>query len=257
DVQRFYNPFYYMIGGMDRASGEYFLHGLNPETGTEYLNYFEGRKDVTSSTYMESAINYDRELGGGDHTIGGLLVFYMRNQLVGNAGSLQNSLAFRNMGLSGRATYGYKSRYFLEANFGYNGSERFSKSNRYGFFPSVGAGWIVSNESFWGDPIKRVIPKLKFRITDGLVGNDAIGSATDRFFHLSQVNMNDATKGFTFGSELSNTRNGVTVSRYENQDISWETARKTNLGVEVSLLNAFDINVDLYTENRTNILMNR
>src|SRR5690606_15642318 len=81
DVRRFYNPFYYTVGGYDRATGVYLLQGLNPETGTEFLNYSEGQKEVISSTYMESAINYDREIGP-DHTVGALMVLYMRNKLV-------------------------------------------------------------------------------------------------------------------------------------------------------------------------------
>ena len=256
DVQRYYNPYYYTIGGYDKATDEYVLSSLNEETGTEYLDYKEGTKTITTNTYMEGAVSYDHVFHK-DHTVSGLLIGYMRNQLIGNAGSLQNSLAFRNIGLAGRMTYGYKSRYFFEANFGYNGSERFSQQHRFGFFPSVGAGWIISNEAFWGDGLKRFMPKLKLKGTTGLVGNDAIGSATDRFFYLSQVNMNDATKKYIFGSEFTNTKNGITVTRYANPDITWETSNKTNIGVEMNLFNALDFNVDVYREHRTNILMNR
>lgn len=256
DVQRFYNPFYYTLGGYDKSTEQYFLFPLNEEAGTEYLDYLEGKKEVSSNSYLETAINYD-QVFASDHTVGALFVFHMRNQLIGNAGSLQNSLAFRNMGLAGRLTYGYKDRYFIEGNFGYNGSERFSREHRFGFFPSIGAGWLVSNESFWGDGIKNVVPKLKFKFTHGLVGNDAIGGPDDRFFHLSQVNMDDAGKKYTFGSEFQNTKNGITVQRYENPDISWETSEKTNLGLEVNFLNSIDLIVDLYKEHRTNILMNR
>ena len=53
------------------------------------------------------------------------------------------------MGISGRASYNYDSRFFAEFNFGYNGSEKFAKKNRFGFFPSAGFGWIISNEDFF------------------------------------------------------------------------------------------------------------
>lgn len=254
DVQRAYNPFYYNIANYDKDTDEYVLFPLNEELGTEYLDYTEGAKEISALTYMEAAAYYDQKFK--DHSVGGLLVFYRRNKLVGNAGTLQNSLAFRNMGLSGRATYGYKDRYFLEANFGYNGSERFSKKNRYGFFPSFGAGWIVSNEGFW-DSFKGFMPYLKFRVSHGLVGNDAIGSPTDRFFHLSQVNMDDPAKAWTFGSEFQNTKNGITVTRYANEDITWEISEKSNLGLETNFKDAVFLNVDVYKEHRTNILMNR
>lgn len=256
DVKRYYNPYYYTIGGYDKATDEYVLTSLNELTGTEYLDYSEGAKTITTNTYMEGALSYDHVFSK-NHTVSGMMIGYMRNQLIGNAGSLQNSLAFRNIGLAGRMTYGYKSKYFFEANFGYNGSERFSEQHRFGFFPSVGAGWILSNEAFWGEGLKRIMPKFKLKGTTGLVGSDAIGSATDRFFYLSQVNMNDATKKYVFGSEFTNTKNGISVTRYANPDITWETANKTNIGFEMNLLNALDFNVDVYREHRTNILMNR
>lgn len=256
DVQRFYNPFYYSLINFDKKTGSYSLFPLNPESGTEYLDYSEGTKVVTATSYVETALSYNKVFAT-DHTVGALLVFNMRNELVGNAGSLQNSLAFRNMGLAGRATYGYKDRYFVEGNFGYNGSERFSVQHRFGFFPSIGAGWIISNESFWNNSLKTIVPKLKLKATTGLVGNDAIGSSTDRFFQLSEVNMNDGSKDYTFGSEFNNTQNGITVLRYANPNITWETANKTNIGLEVNLFQVLDINADVYNEHRTNILMNR
>jgi hypothetical protein len=100
-----------------------------------------------------------------------------------NTTTLQYSLPFRNLGLAGRLTYGYKSKYFIEGNFGYNGSERFNAEHRYGFFPTIGGSWVVSNEKFWNPDI---IQRLKIRASYGLVGNDAIGQ--QRFFYLSDVN---------------------------------------------------------------------
>ncbi|WP_332456344.1 SusC/RagA family TonB-linked outer membrane protein [Petrimonas sp.] len=256
DVQRFYNPFYYTLGGYDEITEEYTLFPLNEETGTDYLSYNEGQKQVSSNTYFETAAYYDQEFNGL-HNVGGLMVFHMRNERIGNAGNLQNSLAFRNMGLAGRFTYGYDKRYFIETNFGYNGSERFAKKNRFGFFPSFGLAWNVSNEPFWNRDIENIIPKLRFKVTTGLVGNDAIGSSADRFFYLSQVNMNDANKRYIFGLDFQEIKNGITVQRYANSDITWEIAEKSNFGMEVNLFNAIDINAEVYKENRTNILMTR
>src|SRR5699024_3064124 len=172
------------------------------------------------------------------------------------AGDLQLSLPSRNFGLSGRTTYSYDSRYFMEFNFGYNGSERFHESNRYGFFPSAGLAWSVSNESFW-EPLKDKINNFRLRATYGIVGNDAIGSASDRFFYLSNVNMDDSGRSFTFGRELGTTKNGISVGRYENPDISWETSHKTNLALELGLFNKVNILADLYSEVREDILMTR
>lgn len=92
---------------------------------------------------------------------------------------------------------------FLEANFGYNGSERFAQKERFGFFPSVGLGYIVSNENFYRGPIAKIIPKLKLKATYGLVGNDAIGNNEDRFFYLSEVNMNNTDYSYRFGTDYN------------------------------------------------------
>src|SRR5690606_39757755 len=86
-----------------------------------------------------------------------------------------SSLPSRNVALAGRFTYGYNNKYFAEVNFGLNGSERFDPKYRWGFFPSIGAGWQVSDEAFWSG-MKNIVPSLKIRATYGLVGNDVIVS---------------------------------------------------------------------------------
>ena len=254
DVQRYYTPYYYSMDTYDRVEDAYTLKSLNE--GSEALEYKERTKLVTSSFYLESALSYNKEFNE-KHAVSGLLVYTLRERLKGNAGSLQLSLPFRNVGFAGRFTYGYDSRYFGELNFGYNGSERFSKKERYGFFPSAGLGWIASNESFYSDGLKKILPKLKFKATYGLVGNDQIGSDKDRFFYLSEVNMNNGDKGASFGTDFGYNKPGVSIGRYENPMISWETAYKMNLGIELNLLDRIEIQADYFTEHRTNILMNR
>jgi TonB-linked SusC/RagA family outer membrane protein len=260
DVSRSYNPYFYAVQDYDRFSGELpTLRLLNADGNpTEYLNYSPGGKDINSTTYIESSITYGREFDG-IHDVGGLLVYYQREQLYSNKETLQLSLPYRNQGLSGRFTYGYDKRYLVELTFGYNGSERFYTTERFGFFPALGGGWIISNEQFW-EKFASVIPKLKLKGTYGLVGNDAIGDENDRFFYLSEMNMNDGGRGYTFGQGLNSggyTRDGVRITRYENKDITWETAYKTNLGIELNLYNSFDFQADYFTEQRKNILMTR
>jgi TonB-linked SusC/RagA family outer membrane protein len=255
DVNRAYNPFYYTVNRYDKQTGIYGLTLLNEDLGTEYLGYSEGKKDVMSTVYGEAAANYNRVFDT-KHSIGAMLVGIMRNRLVGNAGDLQSSLPFRNLGLSGRATYTYDSRYSIEFNFGYNGSERFYKDDRFGFFPSAGIAWNAINEKFM-EPLKSVVTDFKLRATYGYVGNDEIGDPRDRFFYLSNVDMNSSAYRASFGFDNGYSRTGVAVSRYANFDISWETARKTNIGMQMSLFNKLSIEADYFTEYRTNILMSR
>ncbi len=256
DVSRYYNPFWYSVGNYDKPTDTYSLLNLNPATGTEYLQYTEGPKEITSTSYLETAINYDRTFND-KHSISGLLVYTMRSSLKPNATTLALSLPSRNIGFAGRFTYSYNSRYFAELNFGYNGSERFAKKERFGFFPSMGLAWVTSNEPFWSENLKRIISKLKIKGTYGLVGNDAVGEATDRFFYLSEVNLNNTSRAFTWGENFDYTVNGVSTSRYANDKITWETSAKLNTGLEISFFNKLDVQVDYYTEHRKNILMAR
>ena len=255
NLERKYNPFYYSLGNYDFQSDTYSLVALNPNQGTEYLEYSEGNKVITNSTYFEGALNYNKTLND-KHEVSGMLIGIMRELKYANAGNLQSSLPFRNIGLSGRFTYAFDEKYFAEFNFGYNGSERFAKSERFGFFPSFGVGWYISNEKFM-QKFSDYITKLKIKGTYGLVGNDQIGSSDDRFFYISQVNLNNGSLGAPFGLEFGNYINGVSINRYANDQITWEKAKMLNLGIELGINNNLDFQADYFTEYRTNILMDR
>ncbi len=254
NLSRAYNPFYYQVSQYDRFKDEYLLTELNPDGGTEYLNYSPGAKVVSSSFYAEGSVAYNETFG--DHGVSGMLVGIVRNSLTANATTLSESLQKRNLGLSGRFTYDYDRRYLAEFNFGYNGSEKFDKGHRWGFFPSFGLGWAVSNESFWKESgISSLISKLKVRGTYGLVGNDEIGDV--RFFYLSDVNIGGGGS-FTTGYDFNKSRTGVRINSYPNSEIGWEIAYKSNIGLELSLFkDRIEILADLYREHRTNILQER
>ena len=254
-VSRSFKPFWYQIGGYDKPSDTYKISLLNENDGTEYLDYVEDPKQINATTYIQTSANYNRTFSD-KHNVGAMVVFLLNNQVEANVSSLQASLPHRNIGVSGRFSYSYDNRYFGEFDFGYNGSERFYKDKRFGFFPSVGASWYVSNEEFW-KPYKETVSNLKIRATYGLVGNDAVGDPQDRFFYLSDVNMNDADRGSVFGTNNGYSRTGIFVNRYGNSNITWETATKTNLGLELGLFNQVNVQLDLYREHRRNILMTR
>ena len=255
NLERSYNPFYYTLANYDFQSDIYSLIALNPNQGTEYLAYNEGAKTISNSVYFEGSLNYNRILND-KHNISGMLVGVIRELKFANNGNLQTSLPYRNLGLSGRFTYALDNKYFAEFNFGLNGSERFAKSERFGFFPSFGFGWYLSNEAFM-KKYENSITKLKLKGTYGLVGNDQIGSAADRFFYISQVNLNDGSMGSMFGQEFSNWINGVSIDRYANDQITWEKAKMMNLGFELGLFGKIDLQADYFTEYRSNILMDR
>ncbi len=254
-LSRGYTPFYYHPA--TTIDGSYKLMSLNPDTGTEYLTFKSNPRDVTSTHYGEFRLGYNKVFNE-KHDLNALLVGTIRNE-SGLSGDdprylLFGSLPRRNLSSAGRLAYGYDTRYFAELNFGYNGTERFAKNNRFGFFPSFGLGWMVSNEAFMYK-LKDVITSLKLKATYGLVGNDAIGDQRDRFFYLSQVAMSGT--GYSFGINRVNSGSGITIERYANELITWEIAKKTNLGIELGLFDELTLLADYFTERRENILMTR
>jgi len=254
DLTRSYKPFYYTTQSYDPSSNKYTLQWLNNQPGAarEFLGYNEGAKTVYTYVYMQGALDYSRSFG--QHNISSSLVGTREQTLYGNAGSLLSSLPYRNLGLAGRLTYVYGSKYYLEGNFGYNGSERFASDHRWGFFPTIGAGWVISNENFWKGGITNIITRLKLRGSYGVVGNDNIGS--QRFFYLSGVTP-DGGPSASFGTNNSVTMSGTSIQAYPNPDVTWETARKSNLAAELTLFKRLNITAEIYHEYRYNILIPR
>ena len=252
DLTRAINPYYYQAN-YDKTNNSYTLNNI--VEGEEYLSYNQGAKNINTTNYIEAAVSYGRTFGA--HATSGMLVYTRREEKRSSEKTLQQSLPRRNQGIAGRFTYAYDSRYFAEFNFGYNGSERFAAHERYGFFPSFGLGYIISNEDFW-IPLRNTVDKLKFKLTYGLVGNDAIGSSEDRFYYLSEVNPNDGNRDQFFGTDYDNHMNGVSVSRYPNIYITWEKSKKVNLGFELGMFNsALEIQTDFFYERRTQIYQPR
>jgi TonB-linked SusC/RagA family outer membrane protein len=255
-VNRQYSPYFYQVIGYDVSSGRYRTAVTNPETGTAYLDLAPGGRNLQSTMYTEAILNYGRTFGR--YTVGALLVTMARENLTpASSGDVQLSIASRNAGLSGRTTYAFDDRYFLEFNFGYNGSERFAAKHRFGFFPSAGAGWLISNEKFW-ENMKPVVNNLKLRYSYGLVGNDRIGKDHDRFFYLSNVNMNDMDRRAIFGIDrVTEISDGVSIRQYADDNITWEVAEKQNYALEVGLWNKLNLTAEYFTEYRRNIFMTR
>ncbi len=222
-------------------------------SGTENLGYGNSNGG-NRQNYFEAAINYNRRFGN-DHSVTGLVLYNQRENINASAGDIIGALPSRLHGYVGRVTYGFKDKYFVEGNFGYNGSENFAPENRYGFFPSVGLGWVVSNEKFF-DPLSGAIQFLKLRYSNGNVGSASGG----RRFGYQTVVIDNAG-GFTFGNGTSADPNrgfgGVQVASY-GYPIGWSTSHKQNLGVELKTFGSrLSVTVDFFKEHRTNVLIGR
>lgn len=152
------------------------------------------------------------------------------------------------MGLSMRLSYGFKERYYLEGSFGYNGSERFAKNNRFGFFPSVGLSYVISKEPFMVGT-SHWLSFLKLRASYGKVGNDGIGTGSGigengRYVYLPNIGVDS--------------QGHYSIKSYGDPTVQWEIAEQTNFGLEMTFWNGLlDFTFDIYQEIRHNILSQR
>ena len=166
---------------------------------------------------------------------------------------IKNSVSKRNQGLAGQLTYNYALRYFVDFNFGYNGSENFADHHRYGFFPAFSLAWNVAEEPL----VKKALPWLnmfKLRYSWGKVGNDNMG----RFPYLYTLDYTPNT-GYNWGSNLtSGTMPGIHYTQMASPNVTWEVARKTDFGFDfVAFDNKFSLTMDYFHEKRTGIFIQR
>lgn len=206
--------------------------------------------------YYQANIDWRRSFG--KHDVNALLIYNQEQFNLNNINAdlslqrLYNALPKRGQSFAGRASYAYDNKYMAEFNFGYNGSENFAKGKRFGFFPSVAAGYNISQEE-WFEPILPIVSYLKLRGSWGLVGNDQIGG--ERFVYMSSVNLSGA--GYTTGLDMNYSKNGPVYGRYPNYDLTWETGEKINLGFDLHLMHDWKIVMDFFRENRSNIFQQR
>lgn len=220
-------------------------------TGTNILDY-NVNSNGNRRTLVEASITYDRAFG--DHTVKALALYTQQSYLSDVGGGTQNAISglpYKYQGYVGRVEYGFKNKLFGEFNFGYNGSENFPAGKRYGFFPALSGSYVISNEDFF-DEIHPVINLLKLRASYGLVGNDNVGGG--RFLYQSTWSVTEP--GYRFGSNFNgNGYSGAAEQATGNENITWEKARKINVGLNVGLWqDQVTFTVDVFTDKRSKIL---
>lgn len=240
---RYYSP----ATQRDPVTGELILTVLSE--GDEFLGYERWEDYGNYSTYLEGNITYDQRFG--NHSVSALLLYNQRNYDDGD------QVPYRTQGFAGRAAYTYADRYIAEFNFGYNGSENFAKGNRFGFFPSIAAGWIVSEEEFMR-PVQNYINKLKLRASYGLAGNDRFyndDGSQKRFAYITTIGTTD---GYKWGnSNAFYEKGGLREGDPGVESLTWETVKKANVGIELGLFKMAELQVDFFHERREDIFMQR
>lgn len=210
-------------------------------------------KNKWNRMYLEVKLDYNRTFG--KHAVTALAIY---NAQKTNAPWFAFQVPEGRVGIVGRITYGYDNRYLVEYNMGYNGSENFAPGKRFGFFPAFSAGWILTNEKFW--PQNDWLTLFKVRGSYGEVGNDQIGGR--RFLYLPStwsVNDNMNAYGYWWGNGNGSSNDmyykGAMESTIGNPDVTWERARKTNIGVDIGMFrNRLSIIADFFNEDRDKIL---
>ncbi len=207
-------------------------------------------QEYNRTQYMEGSLNYDRTFGK-NHKVSGLAVF------IQTTDEIQINLPRSFRGVSGRVTYGFKDKYLVEGNVGYNGSDQFSKGNRYALFPAGALGWVISEEGFVKNNVKW-LDFLKVRGSYGEIGNDQITGFNYLYRYefanpSIPVNPSYYSLGISPVSQI-----GLVEGTLGNDKVSWEIARKANVGVDIRLFRSrLSFTGDLFQEKRSNILAKR
>ena len=231
---------------------------LRKENITWPIPYSEA-KWGSRNWYTEASFNYNRKFG--QHNVGALLLYNQSKTYYpwDSDGSIYQSIPRGYVGLVGRVTYDYATKYLLDFNIGRNGSENFAPGRRYGTFPSVSVGWIPSMESWW-EPLKNVVSYLKIRGSYGIVGNDNTNGARFLYlpgawqFYTGATTVNPQKRGANFGTS-GGWLQAVKELTTGNPNVTWETAAKTNIGVDVRFFNRLSAYVDFFWEDRKDILV--
>ena len=226
------------------------LRKVGDQTNLQYSESTSRSRDW----YMEVAMNYKRDFG--DHHVSALAMYNQTMKYYPDSNPDEfKSIPRSYIGLVGRATYDWKTRYMVEMNVGYNGSENFAPGKRFGLFPAVSAGWVLTEENFM-QPLKPWLSYFKLRASYGVVGNDRV-SGNYRFLYLPD-SYNPSTGSYYFGNSISTAWQGAVESKIGNPDVTWETAAKQNYGVDAYFINSkLKVNFDYFIERRKDILTNR
>jgi len=222
--------------------------------GINYTTYGTASKvDYASNAFSGNlrksefwaGFDYDRTFGKHD--------FKFTTRVSRQNYSQFGNLDVRREGWSNRLSYNYNQRYFVDLTGAYSGSENFAPAERYGFFPAVSAGWIISDENFMKGSTD-FLDFLKIRGSYGLVGNDALGGSFRRFAFNDFYSR--STTGYTFGTGYTGV-GGTGQLAAANPYLTWEKAYKSSLGFEAKLFKqSLSVSADYFYEDRKDLATN-
>ena len=201
------------------------------------------RKDLN----LQAFLNYARVFNE-DHDVSGMLLFNRESTTNENVGQ---KVPEKFMGMTLKLGYKYKNKYLVDFNAAYNGSDRFSAGHRYGIFPAIGAGWVISEEEWFRKVFEKSVDHLKIRSSFGIVGSDvAMG---DRYLYNQIYEVGDT---YYFGDRAMNWQ-GYREGALGNDNVTWEKARKFDIGIDLNLWNSVSLTIDYFYDHRYDQLVYR
>ena len=203
----------------------------------------QGNGNQFNRTSLLGGAEYEKQ--NGKHSLYSSLT-YFQEKYNGDG----SEMPYAKQRFMGRISYNFNQRYFADLNVSYSGSENFPKGNRFGVFPALSAGWVMSNEQFMSN--QHVLNFLKLRTSVGLLGNDNTGNA-GRFIYNQYYN---GTGNYLVGNALGVNAPMYNQSALANPNVTWEKATRFNIGFEAVFLKNLSISADYFIENRTDIFLN-
>lgn len=228
--------------------GEVVLKKMDEKTTLGYDEEFGKSRDW----YVEAALNYKRNFGLNH--VSALAMYNQTMKYYLSEGGFPG-IPRAYVGLVGRVTYDYNTRYLADFSVGYNGSENFAEGQRYGLFPAGSVGWILSEEKFM-KPLKPYVSYMKARASYGIVGNDRTHDKA-RFLYLpDSYKLSDGS--YSFGINTSQKVPGASEAKKGNPKVTWETAAKQNYGLDIYFFeDHLKTTFDYFFEKRKDILISR
>ncbi len=247
---------------LHRLPALYSARSRNTETGLLDFQMVQNVKDMEQTTsnngwrreFLDLLLHWNRSFAGA-HNLGANVKFTEDQQIsTQNLGTdVKNSVSRKNKGLAAQFTYNFMNRYYLDYNFGYNGSENFADGHRWGFFPAWSVAWNVGEEP-WVQERAPWLDMFKVRFSHGKVGSDATGST--RFPYLYTLEQSGG--GYYWGQFFTNYYGGARYRQVASEGVTWEVATKNDLGIDLVLFhNKFSLTVDYFDEKRTGIYQER
>lgn len=242
----YYKSYFDSNGLMDQTDPEYDKSLIYLPSGSDSPLTYSEERGRGQNWYIEGRVNYERTFG--DHKVSGLVLYNQSRNYYPDA---YTYIPRSYIGLVGRVTYSYLSKYLFDVNMGYNGSENFAPGkNRFGLFPAFSAGWVASAEKFMEN--QKIVDYLKFRVSWGRVGSDK--GVDSRFMYMPAVWQSSGS--YSFGVQNPDGSPAFGISKIGNPAVTWETADKQNYGIDVKFLNSrLSVNFDYFMEKRTGILI--